>query len=221
MSVMNTGTYKRTIGALAGLTVLSACSGIPALAPLSKAVDKPLVPLIKAQMVEGAVTLVPPSGYCIEPSSLTQEFALMARCDLLEVEGSSPVAPIGLITASFARNHGDALNAADVAVANDATVIETLDNEGLSIVRAQTSTPPNGQAPTHFRATTKIHNVDLSLALFSPAESEAQGTAGASLLTNLVQSSKAASLDTPTLVRDSASPDDKKGLRTTIAGLFK
>lgn len=218
---MNTGICRKTIGGLTALIVLSACAEVPSLNPRPKAADKPLVPLIKAQMVEGAVTLVPPAGYCIEPRSLTQDFALMARCDLLKAEGSPLGAPIGLITASFAQNRGDALSATDVAIASNAKVIETLDSEELSLVRAETPTPPNGQAPTHFRAATKIDNFDLSLALFSPAESEAQGAVGASLLRNLVRSSKAASLTTNTSKQVSAVAGDKKGLGATIAGLFK
>jgi hypothetical protein len=221
MNAMNTGTCKKTAGGLAALMMLSACAEGPALNLLPQAEEKPLVPLIKAQMVEGAVTLVPPAGYCIEPSSLTQDFALMARCDLLKAKGSPLGAPIGLITASFAQNRGDVLNAADVAIASDATVVETFEGEDLSIVRAQTQTPPNGQATTHFRAATKIEDYDLSLALFSPAESEAQGAVGASLLRNLVRSSKAASMETNASELASTTGRQKKGFGATLSGLFK
>ena len=219
MSVMNTGIYNRTIVTLTALTVLSACSEGPVFDLLQRGET---APLIKAQMVEGAVTLVPPSGYCIGSSSLTQTFALMARCDLLNAENGALNAPIGLLTASFATNNGQVLSAADVAFASNAIVIETIDTGGLEIVRAKTDTPPNGLAKTHYRAATQIDGFDLSLALFSPPESEAQGGRGTEMLRNLIKTSQDASIATDVAANTASNTSDtKKGFRTTFSGLFE
>lgn len=219
MSVMNTGIYNKTIVTLAALTVLSACSEGPVFDLLQKGET---TPLIKAQMVEGAVTLVPPSGYCIDSSSLTQTFALMARCDLLDAENGALNAPIGLLTASFATNNGQALSAADVAFASNAVVIETIDTGGLEIVRAKTDTPPNGLAKAHYRAATQIVGFDLSLALFSPPESEAQGARGTEMLRNLIKTSQDASIATDVAANTVSNiSDTKKGFRATFSGLFE
>ena len=173
-------------------------------------------------MVEGAVTLVPPSGYCIDSSSLTQTFALMARCDLLDAENGALNAPIGLLTASFATNNGQPLSAADVAFASNAVVIETIDTGGLEIVRAKTDTPPNGLAKTHYRAATQIDGFDLSLALFSPPESEAQGARGTEMLRNLIKTSQDASIATDVAANTVSNiSDTKKGFRATFSGLFE
>ena len=88
---MNTGICKKTILELATFLTLSACAEGTSFSLLEKANDvtpetTPMVPLLKAQMASGAVTLVPPSGYCIEPSSLTPKFAAIARYDLLEAK---------------------------------------------------------------------------------------------------------------------------------------
>lgn len=219
MSVMNTGIYNKTIVTLAALTVLSACSEGPVFDLLQKGET---TPLIKAQMVEGAVELVPPSGYCIDSSSLTQTFALMARCDLLDAENGALNAPIGLLTASFATNNGQPLSAADVAFASNAVVIETIDTGGLEIVRAKTDTPPNGLAKAHYRAATQIDGFDLSLALFSPPESEAQGARGTEMLRNLIKTSQDASIATDVAANTVSNiSDTKKGFRATFSGLFE
>ena len=216
---MNTGIYNKTIVTLAALTVLSACSEGPVFDLLQKGET---TPLIKAQMVEGAVTLVPPSGYCIDSSSLTQTFALMAQCDLLDAENGALNAPIGLLTASFATNNGQALSAADVAFASNAVVIETIDTGGLEIVRAKTDTPPNGLAKTHYRAATQIDGFDLSLALFSPPESESQGARGTEMLRNLIKTSQDASIATDVAANTVSNiSDTKKGFRATFSGLFE
>jgi nucleoside diphosphate kinase len=223
MSGMNTGICKKTALGLTALMVLSACSEGPVFDLMQKTGKaKPMPPLIKAQMVEGAVTLVPPLGYCIDPSSLTQTFALMARCDLLNAENGALDAPIGLITASLAKSRGQLLSAADVAHASNANVVETLEKSGLKIVRAETLIPPNGLAKTHYRTTTQIDGFDLSLALFSPIESEAQGSLGASMLQNIVKTSQDASIATAVASgAPSKTSASAKGFRTTIASLFE
>jgi hypothetical protein len=226
MSDMNTGICKKTALGLTALMVLSACSEGPVFDLTQKtgtaSETKPMPPLIKAQMVEGAVTLVPPLGYCIDPSSLTQTFALMARCDLLNAENGAFDAPIGLITASLAKSRGRPLSAVDVAHASNAKVIETLEKNGLKIVRAETLIPPKGLAKTHYRAATQIDGFDLSLALFSPTESEAQGSRGASILQNLVKASHDASIATSVAINLSSKiRPPTKGFRTTIASLFE
>ena len=226
MSVMNTGICKKTALGLTALMVLSACSEGSVFGLLKETktapAAQPVFPLLKAQMVESGVTLVPPAGYCIDATSLTQSFALMARCDLMGTADAGLDAPIGLITASIAKNRGKTLNAADVAQASNANVIETLDTDGLNIVRAETDTPPMGLAKTHYRATTQIGGFDLSLALFSPIESAAQGIQGALMLQNLVRASRGMTIKTDvatTVTTDTAKP--KLGFRTTTAQLFE
>jgi hypothetical protein len=192
MSVMNTGTCNKTVLGLATFLTLSACSEETSFSLLEKAKvvtpeATPMVPLLKAQMGTGAVTLVPPSGYCIEPSSLTQNFAVMARCDLLDAENSALDAPIGLLTASVAKSKANGVSLDDIMNASDTSKIETMTEGGPEVVRATTENPPLGLPKTHLRTATKIEGHDLSLALFSPIESDAQGARGASMLQNMIQ----------------------------------
>ena len=223
---MNTGICKKTFLGLTTCVALSACAEGPSFNLFEKAKNvlpetTPMVPLLKAQMASGAVTLVPPSGYCIEPSSLTQKFAAMARCDLLEAENGALDAPIGLLTFSVAKSRTNAISLSDILSASNTTMIETMTGSGPKVVRVTTETPPLGLPKTHLRTATKIDGHDLSLALFSPVESEAQGERGVSMLQNMIKTSLDATVAQDVVVKTTlvdAEPD--KGLHATLASFF-
>jgi hypothetical protein len=227
MSVMNTGICKKTVQGLATFLTLSACAEGTSFSLLEKAKDvtpeaTPVVPLFKAQMATGAVTLVPPSGYCIEPSSLTQKFAAMARCDSLDAKNGALDAPIGLLTASVAKSKANGVTLDDIMNASNTTKVETMTVDGPEVVRATTENPPLGLPKTHLRSATKIDGHDLSLALFSPVESDAQGARGASMLQNMIKTSHDATIAQDVVVQTSPiETQPKKGLRATLAGFFK
>lgn len=219
MNVMNTGIFK---GLLLGLTacVLSACSQGLTFGPLQEIGSKS-PPLTKARMASGAVTLAPPSGFCIDPSSLTQNFALMARCDVLGGKNGALDAPLGLITVSIAQNTGTPIDAAGLASASNATVVKALSDETVDMVRAETATPPDGLAQTHIRATAQIDGYDLSLALYAPEHSAAQGSRGVRMITELVNLSQNASVaDAVAAQASTITTDNKKQPKAAFAALF-
>ena len=78
---MITWTSKSPFAALALLT-LSACEGGQGFSRGGSPVAEEK-PLRQAILADGAVQVVPPQGYCIDPKSLKSRFALMARCDAL------------------------------------------------------------------------------------------------------------------------------------------
>ncbi|QUJ76370.1 hypothetical protein KDD17_15990 [Sulfitobacter albidus] len=90
-------------GALAGCDALPDASGV-----LSGIAGDQAPPLTQAKMMRGAVTLVPPTGFCIDPKTLNESFALMARCDTLGATTGSRGAPLGLMSVSFTRTGADA-----------------------------------------------------------------------------------------------------------------
>ena len=227
MSVINTGICKKTVLGLATFLTLSACAEGTSFRLLEKAKDvtpeeTPMVPLLKAQMATGAVTLVPPSGYCIEPSSLTQNFAAMARCDLLDIENGALDAPIGLLTVSVAKSKANGVSLDDIMNASGTTKVETMTEGGPEVVRATIENPPLGLPKTHLRTATKIAGHDLSLALFSPIESDAQSARGTSMLQNMIKASHDATIAQDVVVQTSPiETQPKKGLRATLAGFFE
>lgn len=221
MNAMNTGICKKTLLGLTALIALSACSELPSLGTVKEAIVKPAVkgakPLSQAQMVQGEVTLVPPSGYCIDPSSLTQQFALMARCDALGGTDGALDAPLGLLTVSIAKSKREPLAAANIARANGTQVIETIDLENVAVVSLKTETPPVGLSEKHLRGAAKINGYDLSLALFSPSQSEAQGSRGPQMLQSLVQASRDASVASTIAAKYPVTDQTKK---PRLGGLF-
>jgi hypothetical protein len=187
------------------------------------AVSTKRAPLTQAQMMRGAVTLVPPSGYCIDPSSLKQNFALMARCDTLGGKNGALDAPLGVMTISLAAATGAPLTLTSVAKAADGTTLgERFDGKGIQMARAKTSAPAIGLSQTHWRAVTKINLTNLSVALFAPSESPALGSEGRSMIRSMINASQSASVATSVAAEIQPKvPKKKKRLGATLAGLFE
>lgn len=223
---MNTGICKRSLFRLAALLALSACSELPSFGAAKETVAKPISllakPVTQAQMVRGDVTLVPPSGYCIDPNSLTQRFALMARCDVLGAKNAALDAPLGLLTVSFAKSGRESLTASALVSASEAEVVETLNVENVDMIRAKTQTPPNGLSKIHLRGVAQINGYDMSLALFSPSQSAAQGARGPKMLQSIVQTSQEASVAKAVATKTSANrATQKSGLGAIFSNLFE
>lgn len=58
--------------------------------------------LRSARMMNGALALRPPEGYCIDGATLTQSFALMGRCDVMLRNVDETGDESDVLTASFA-----------------------------------------------------------------------------------------------------------------------
>jgi hypothetical protein len=192
---MTTWTF-RPIAALSMMTMLGACSGIDAsrtlLAGLAPPQDTalPPVPLVQAQMMNGKVTLVPPTGYCIDPESLSQSFALMARCDTLGAATGGTGAPAGVLTVSFARSDADAPlpTAQDVAQAAGLGPPQETRRAPASVIFRTTGTAPaTGLSPGHWRALAKVGKFTLGAALYGPEGRRAVSEEGAEVLDEMIR----------------------------------
>jgi hypothetical protein len=191
---MTTWTFKHLV-ALGLLAVLGACDtmtgGEGLLANLTPPEDAalPAVPLTQAMMMRGSLTLVPPNGYCIDAESLTQSFALMARCEALGATTQNADAPVGVMTVSLARSVlAPALPSAQelVTAANLGTPTDARQSE-QSVVFQTTGTPPSSDlSDTHWRSVSKIGRITMGAALFGPTGQRAVSAAGADLLEEMI-----------------------------------
>lgn len=191
---MTTWTSKLLI-ALGLASVLGGCeamdTGTTLLAGLAPPEDAalPAVPLTQAMMMRGGVTLVPPAGYCIDPESLSQNFALMARCDNMGAATGGEGAPAGVLTVSLTR---DLLNpvlptAQEVATAAGVGAPEDARESDTSIVfRAKGVAPSPDLSPTHWRSIAKVGKFTMGAALFGPEGRRAVSAEGASLLEEMI-----------------------------------
>lgn len=193
---MTTWTSKHLI-ALGLASVLGACeamdTGTTLLAGLAPPEDAalPAVPLTQAMMMRGGVTLVPPSGYCIDPESLSHNFALMARCDNMGAATGGEGAPAGVLTVSLTRNVLNPIlpTAQEVATAAGVGPPEDARQSDNGIVfRTKGVAPSPDLSPTHWRSIAKVGKFTMGAALFGPEGRRAVSPEGASLLEEMIKS---------------------------------
>jgi hypothetical protein len=186
---MTTWTFKGTITLLA-LTALIGCDAGPAgelLSGLTRPATPKEVALETATMAAGAMTLVPPQGYCIDKRSLTSRFALMARCDVLKTDAAGLGMPIGVITVSLSSGSDSMPSPEQTATAfglSDVSRTETSDNS--VVFRATGPAPFKDMSPTQWRATARINDQLLGLAFYQPNQASAGSEAGKPMLQDLI-----------------------------------
>lgn len=191
---MTTWTSK-SVAALGMVFMLGACEDFDAdtlLANLTPPTDAalPAAPLTQALMMRGGVTLVPPSGYCIDPDSLTQSFALLARCDTLGAATGPAGAPLGVLTVSIAPLPKDAPlpTPEEIAAAAGASTPTRVRQTSDSVVFKTSGTAPSSDlSAAHWRSAAKIDKYTMGAALFGPEGRRAVSAEGASFLEEMIK----------------------------------
>ena len=184
---MTTWSFKALFTALS-LTLLANCDQGQGYALL----ERPAAP--KAAMRESAMDgaqfmLSAPTGFCIDQSSLSRRFALMARCDVMGHDGESGGSPLAIITASISSAPEGTLlpNAEQKALALGLSDISNIKRFPKALVFSASGTPPNGAlAQKHWRASALIGEHLVGFALYAPEGSAALSQEGADLLIDLV-----------------------------------
>jgi hypothetical protein len=186
---------SRQVAALSIVTMLGACDATdqsnPLLAGLKPPRDAslPPVPLVQAEMMSGKVTLVPPAGYCIDPESLSQSFALMARCDNMGAATGGTGAPTGVLTVSVSRRTaGTPLpTAQDVTAAAGLGAPQGTRRGPSSVIFSTTGAAPAPDlSPKHWRALAQVEGFVLGAALFGPEGLRAVSDEGAEILEDMI-----------------------------------
>lgn len=185
---MSIWTYSRAI-LLTVCALIAGCTQIRNAEFLSSDGPKPANALAVVVMEDGAVTLMPPSDYCIDKSSLKPRFALMARCDTLGARTASD-APLVLITATLVPLE-ESINvptAADLATALEPNkILQQSDQDGLALVQTESATGLNGISERHWRGVFVVNGILVGLALYAPRDGSVSGEAGAAILTGLAE----------------------------------
>ncbi len=231
---MNTWTFKGLIAA-AILSTLGGCEGGPAQFNLLQAPQgtPQAAPLRQADLARGAVTLVPPDGFCIEPRSLRANFAILARCDTLGDPLGALDAPLGMITISVERIAPDAAPVTESslrAALRDTEILESQSQDGIVLIRARAPSPAReGLSAVYWRAAGRIGAQQLGLAAYGPEGGRITGPDGARLLVQLAKRTEAQSIAGAVAANSLAKPlpkdsskdtGAKKGFTSAIAGLF-
>lgn len=167
---MTTWTFKAPLAAIS-MTALSACEGGQGANFFAGALGSEPKPLSQADMAGGAVTLVAPSGFCIDSASLKQRFALMARCDRLGAPAAAAAAPLGVMTVSLSKvAPGATLPDPQVtgAALGLTEVSAPTGDDRTRIFRASGPAPTDELDGRHWRATALVNGQLMGVALYGP-----------------------------------------------------
>lgn len=187
--------FNRRLILLAGL-VLAACEPTGEFGFLASGTPTSSNAIKAVAMVDGAVVLAAPSGYCIDKGSLRPAFALIARCDTLGSGRKAAGKPLVLITAALVPQEADdtAPKSSDLAAVFEAeNVLQTVDRKGVALVQTDSATGLDGMSKRHWRGAFEVNGVLVGLALYAPEGSDAVGTSGAMILTALADRTRAQS----------------------------
>lgn len=206
--------FRTALVILACVPVLASCQlGQPSISTSN-------VPPRHVSLLEGAVQVPAPSGYCVDLNSLQDHrragFVLMAGCDgLMGLPSGTLIEPAILTVAAYVPDQ-PVQQSLDVAAALDgATVLERRQVGGLNMVRVQSSDMvPDDSAPEHWRGAMVLNEAVLTLAVYG--NGAITNSAGAELLQVLArQITQASGKGAP-----QPDPDTKKKQKNLFQRIF-
>lgn len=190
---MNTWTCKGTT--LAGLIALSV-SGCDVAPGFGAGASAARTPLGEAPLSGGAVRIVMPFGYCIDPRSLREDFALAARCDTLGGQGPYGDLALALITITATPLPPDGaqpdMTSLKAGLEGAAILREEMSGT-LPLILARRNAPPSpGLSATQWVSVFTAGGQVVALALYAPEDSPALQGEGAALLRDLASGTRLA-----------------------------
>lgn len=196
---MTTWTCKGSLLALA-LSALSGCEpgqgiGTFALRSPAGAVEGAL-PLARARMSNGAIMLVPPSGFCIDRDSTDKDFALLAHCEALGGPVTDPSAPLGVISVSILSFPSGSALPSILELAKAAglrQVSQASESPSEVVFHAIGRAPQEGLSEQHWRGAMLLNERMLGVAFYGPSGANAPTHEGRDLVLSLLTQTRAAS----------------------------
>jgi len=180
-----------TIWTFKGLGIGALClslAGCDAIDGINIGLGTQATPLAVAEMAGGAVTLVPPTGFCVDPKSLRQNFALMARCDVLGGDGGQGMPPALITATTIASEAGSTVVPAQPGTGAE-TVLDRRDAPLLSMAQVKGIPPIADAHDVYWRGTGQIGEQTVGLAIYQASGSTALGPLAPELLVQTMQRS--------------------------------
>ncbi len=217
---MNTWTCKGLAVAVTCLA-LSGCEGGFTLPAGLQATSRTAPVLRMADLGRGAVTLVPPQGYCVDPASLQQRFAVMARCDTLG-DASGDGAPLALITATTITAATQSELTADDLGSGAETILQLEEREALTLVQVQGAPPRPELRDVYWRTAGKVGDQIVGLTIYEVEGGISLGPLAPELLQQTMQRTQDQTIAKAVASADkSATTRNKATQRKTMNGLFE
>ncbi|MBD3665604.1 hypothetical protein [Sulfitobacter aestuariivivens] len=158
--------------------------------------DAKNIALPQARMAGGALTLVPPEGFCIDKRSLKRRFALMARCDTLGNPSASAGAPMGILTVSISdASAAQPLPTPDqTAAAARLEKVSAQKSEVDAVTFRAEGIPPLKELDTvQWRGIARVQDQVIGIAFYGPKGGRAISREGREIVNGLIRKTKAAS----------------------------
>lgn len=139
-----------------------------------------------ATLARGAVTIVPPAGFCVDKRSLRTAFALMARCDILG--GVSEFGtPVALITAAIVPQSAYDTSGSD---SSGEKILKRRQYENVTIFQVE-GTPPSAEMRTVFwRAVADVGDHVIGLAIYEASDGAELGERAPDLLSQTLRQTR-------------------------------
>ncbi|MBE1285132.1 MAG: hypothetical protein GJ676_17605 [Rhodobacteraceae bacterium] len=156
--------------------------------------------LTQVEFANGAVMLTTPKGYCIDTKSVRREdgagFAIIARCDVLGVEGFFATRSLALITVTVGATNGAMQpNLADLEqTVGKAEILKRSPATDPPMLRVQTSSAQvSGASEQMWRAAFALNGHMVALSMYDPEDGRSSNGSGVRLLEELTRRTRAAS----------------------------
>jgi len=216
---MNTWTCKGLAFGLSAFALAGCEGGLTLPAGLTTSNKAPVLRM--ADLGRGAVTLVPPQGYCVDPKSLRQQFALMARCDTLG-DASGDGLPLALITATTVTAPDTVqVTAADLGSGTE-TVLKQQDRDALTLVQVQGDPPRPELRDVYWRTASRVGNQIVGLTIYEVESGSSLGDLAPELLAQTMQRTQDQSIaNAVASAGNSATTRNKATQAKALNGLFE
>ena len=147
-----------------------------------------------AGMMNGAILLAPPDGYCIDRRSFREDFALLASCDALGAPEGYGAVPPGLMTVAVVPvQEGEADDAMAAWTKPDgARMLGSMRVRDVSLSQVTGGVSVPGAASDHWRGVARIGPYVLGVAAYRPARGDGPVLNGQAAILALVAGSRAA-----------------------------
>lgn len=218
---MNTWTCKKVFAGLLLLAGTAGCDEVVGtrafLAPTGGASAPPPT---EVTLADGDVTVVAPDGYCVDPRSAQDDFALIARCDTLGGRSRLFSAPLALITISVAAG-SEIAGAVESLPTEPEIIVGQVRTDDFTLVQISGPAPVPGASDRYWRGVGQVGGHAVGLALYAPKDTPELGNRGADLLVQVLRRSQAASGASAAPSESPAPRPAKKDFRDAIAALFQ
>lgn len=145
------------------------CAALAACVPVPEA-EESATELITTATLSRGLAVAAPDGFCVDTSSLSRDFALMARCDRLSARGARSNAPLAVITVTAPSFDGQtALPEPQALVGETEALLDSHRTGDLQLVKVAGNPPAEGLSGRYWRGAGLVGRRFMGVAIYPKA----------------------------------------------------